>query len=114
VIRRFALPIAVLVVLAALAVSIRSVLAQPGGLPGKPGGGYYPADMPAQVGRFVVAHASDKQIVILDTVTGKLYRATDSDFHKASEIPKVKMPGMPPFAPDPRGGIGVEPPKEDK
>jgi hypothetical protein len=107
VIRRFTLPIAVLAGLVVLAVSIRSVPAQPRG----PGGGWPEVGMPAQVGRFVVAHATDKQIVVLDTVTGTLYRATESDLHKASEIPRVKMPGMPPFAPDRRGGIDVKPPK---
>src|SRR5262245_23159840 len=42
-----------------------------------------------QVGRFVVAHASEKQIIILDTTTGKLYKATEKDFEKYSELPKT-------------------------
>jgi hypothetical protein len=90
VVRRIVWPITALVGLVILAVGISTVPAQPG----VPMYG-----MAGQVGRFVVAHASEKQVIILDTTTGKLYRATDSDFKKASELPKVGMPNM-----GPRGG----------
>lgn len=45
-----------------------------------------------QSGRFVVAHATEKQVIILDTGTGKLYKATSADFQKYSELPKMEMP----------------------
>jgi hypothetical protein len=80
-------PITALVGLVILAVGISTVPAQP--QPGMSG------MMFGQVGRFVVAHASEKEIIILDTTTGKLYRATDSDFKKASELPKVTRPTGP-------------------
>jgi len=48
-----------------------------------------------QVGRFVVAHATDKQIVILDTTTGKLYKATEKDFAKFSDLPKQEPMDFP-------------------
>ena len=48
-----------------------------------------------QVGRFVVAHASDKQIVILDTTSGKLYKATEKDFQKYSDLPKIEPMEIP-------------------
>jgi hypothetical protein len=54
--------------------------------------------MPGQTGRYVVAHASEKQIVILDTTSGKLYKATSEDYRKYSELPKMEMPR--PFLPD--------------
>ncbi len=97
-VHRIVWPITALVGLIILAVGISTVPAQPGmgmmyGMP--------------QVGRFVVAHASEKQIIILDTTTGKLYKATDADFKKASEMPKVEMPRMP-GGPD----RGFTPPKD--
>lgn len=45
-----------------------------------------------QVGRFVVARADKDAIVILDTMTGKLYKATDADMKKFSDLPKVEGP----------------------
>jgi hypothetical protein len=42
-----------------------------------------------QAGRFVVAHSSPERIVILDTATGQVYVATERDFKKMSEMPKV-------------------------
>jgi len=41
------------------------------------------------VGRFVVARATKQEIVILDTATGQLYKATPNDFKKFSELPKI-------------------------
>ena len=61
-----------------------------GGMPGMPG-------MP---GRFVVAHASANQVLILDTATGQVYRAKEDEFKKLSELP--------------RGGHDVEPPARDR
>jgi hypothetical protein len=105
VVRRIVWPITALVGLVILAVGISTVPAQP-----RPGMG---GMMFGQTGRFAVAHASDKQIIILDTTTGKLYKATESDYLKASAIPKVETPGgfgppkdfKPPFK-------DVKPPKD--
>jgi hypothetical protein len=47
-------------------------------------------------GRFTVAHASEKRIVILDTATGKLYQAKDADLLPISDLPKVGQPPRPP------------------
>jgi hypothetical protein len=107
VVRRIVWPITALVGLVILAVGISTVPAQP-----RPGMG---GMMFGQVGRFAVAHASDKQIIVLDTTTGKLYKATESDYLKASAIPKVETPGgfgppkdfKPPFK-------DVKPPKDFK
>jgi len=41
-----------------------------------------------QVGRFVVARADKDNIIILDTTSGKLYKATEKDFQKFSDLPK--------------------------
>src|SRR5262249_56312639 len=38
-------------------------------------------------GRFVVAHASATQVLILDTTTGKVYKAGEKDFKPMSELP---------------------------
>ncbi len=46
-------------------------------------------------GRFTVAHASEKHIVVLDTVTGKLYEAKPKDLLPYPELPKVGEPGRP-------------------
>lgn len=46
-------------------------------------------------GRFVVAHATEKQIVILDTATGQLYKATDKDIKAYKDLPRpgpVRVP----------------------
>jgi hypothetical protein len=47
-------------------------------------------------GRFAVAHATEKRIVILDTATGKLYQAKESDLLPFSDLPKVGEPGRAP------------------
>jgi hypothetical protein len=47
-------------------------------------------------GRFAVAHASEKRIVILDTATGKLYQAKESDFLPYADLPKFGDGGRPP------------------
>jgi hypothetical protein len=49
-------------------------------------------------GRFTVAHASEKRIVILDTATGKLYQAKESDLLSYADLPKFGEAG-----PRPRG-----------
>jgi hypothetical protein len=46
-----------------------------------------------QVGRFVVAHANDARIVLLDTATGQLYAAMGEDWKKHREIPRPPEPG---------------------
>jgi hypothetical protein len=69
--------------------------------PFMPGPGFGPAH-----GRFTVAHASEKRIVILDTATGKLYQAKESDLLPFSDLPKVGESGRPARgngAPRPRG-----------
>jgi hypothetical protein len=77
---RIVWPIAGLLGVAILALSIRTLPGQgPGPMP----------YMMGQVGRFVVAHATEKQIVILDTSTGQLYKASSDDFKKFSELPKT-------------------------
>jgi hypothetical protein len=81
---RIVWPIAGLLGVAILALSIRFLPAQ-GPMP----------YMMGQVGRFVVAHATEKQIVILDTSTGQLYKASSDDFKKFSELPKVGTPYQP-------------------
>jgi hypothetical protein len=47
-------------------------------------------------GRFSVAHASEKRIVILDTATGKLYQAKESDLLPYADLPKFGEAGRPP------------------
>jgi hypothetical protein len=96
---RIVWPITVLVGLVILVVGISSMSAQRP----QPGGSFI--NLPPQTGRFVVAHASADKVLVLDSVTGKIYRVTESDFKKASEMPKVGMPMMPfnPFTDKDRG-----------
>jgi hypothetical protein len=54
-------------------------------------------------GRFTLAHASDKHIVVLDTATGKLYEAKPKDLLPYSELPKVGEPGRSPRGDGPDG-----------
>jgi hypothetical protein len=50
--------------------------------------------IPPQVGRFVLVKVDGKNIILLDTVTGDLYKATENDVKKYSDRPKVGvMPG---------------------
>jgi len=85
--RRYLWPLAGLLAVLVLTVShVNDTTAQKATLPFVGGG---------QVGRFVVAHASDKQIVILDTTSGKLYRATEKDFLKYSDLPKQEPMKIP-------------------
>jgi hypothetical protein len=50
-----------------------------------------PVYIPPMSGRFAVAHATATTFIILDTATGKLYKAGEADLLKASEMPKVGM-----------------------
>ena len=77
---RIVWPVAGLLGLVLLAVGISTVPAQVRPMPFL---------APRQVGRFVVAHATEKQIIILDTTTGKLYKAGRDDFQKYSDLPKI-------------------------
>ena len=75
----------------------QSTAQRPGsGMPGMPGG------MPGMPGRFVVANASSSQVLILDTATGRVYRAKDDDFEKMSELPRIG------------GGADARPPARDR
>jgi len=78
---RFLWPVGGVLALLVLAVSFNSTPAQR--TPAIPIFG-------GQVGRFTVAHAGEKQIIILDTTSGKLYKATEKDFQKYSELPKTE------------------------
>ena len=88
--RRILWPVvAVLVVLVALA-----FLASPGSAQRDPGpfGVLGP-----RVGRFTVAHASADAVLVLDTATGKVYKAGKDDFKKMSELPKIEEAPRRPF-----------------
>lgn len=75
---------------------------QPGGGAGGMGGGMGMGFGGPQVGRFVVVPLAGRPlrggdgpaIVLLDTATGKLYRATEKDFLSASDLPKIGEGGM--------------------
>jgi len=78
------------VVLAGLIVGLAQLVAQPRPPLDRPG-----VNMPfAPAGRFVVASVQDRtgNIIILDTATGDLYKATPEDFKKFSDRPKVGGP----------------------
>jgi hypothetical protein len=53
-----------------------------------------------QVGRFTVAHATATKVIILDTMTGQVYKAEEGDFKKASSLPKVGEGFRPTGPPD--------------
>ncbi len=57
--------------------------------------GPMPGSGPAP-GRFVVAFSSATRIVVLDSATGKLYQAKESDFLDIANLPKVDQPPPPP------------------
>jgi hypothetical protein len=86
---RIVWPIAALLGLIVLVVGISNVPAQ------RFGGGAMYSPYPPQPGRFAVAHATATRVIILDTATGKLYRATEDDFSKMSDLPKFGMPPGP-------------------
>ena len=54
----------------------------------RPGGGGGGA--PGMPGRFVVAHASAHQVLVLDTATGQVYRVPSDDFKKLSDLPRME------------------------
>jgi hypothetical protein len=94
VIHRIVWPITALLGVIVLAIGINNVVGQrPPGL-----GGYSP--YPPPVGRFVVAHANENRIIILDTGTGKLYKATENDFGKMSDLPRFATPTPMTYPPD--------------
>ena len=78
--------------LVCLGLVLTNVSAQPAARPPVIGPGM-------QAGRFVVAHSTPERIVILDTATGQVYVATERDFKKMSEMPKVGSDRLirPPF-----------------
>jgi hypothetical protein len=55
-----------------------------------------PAASGPQTGRFQVAHVTATRIIILDTMTGQLYQATDDDIKKYAELPRIELPPAPP------------------
>jgi hypothetical protein len=85
----------------ALAFAIGSAYAQRIVRGGEGGGGVGVAAF-AMPGRFTVAHGSADAVLILDTATGKVYRAGKDDFKKMSELPKINegLPGVGPRDPD--------------
>ncbi len=91
--RRFLWPAIGAVALVVLALSIGSTPAQPGGMFGGP-----------RPGRFVVAHASATQVLILDTATGNIYKAGEKDFKAFAEIAKAVEGGGFPGGPFPKDG----------
>jgi hypothetical protein len=80
--RKFILLLAGVVLFGALLIGTAWVSAQ------RPGGGAMAFFPGPSVGRYVVAHSSAKQIVILDTATGDLYKATPDDYKSLKERPK--------------------------
>jgi hypothetical protein len=99
---RIVWPVVALLGLVFLAIGISTVLAQ-----WPPQQNFFGV----QPGRYSVAHATAKEIVILDTGTGKLYKATESDFLKYSELRKDKpAPRQPPPDKDKLGGPPPPPP----
>jgi hypothetical protein len=91
--RKFVLFLAGIVLLVALSAGTAWVSAQRtgGGMPFFPG---------PPVGRYTVAHYSAKQIVILDTATGDLYKATPDDYKSLKERPKPQPIALPDRFPD--------------
>jgi hypothetical protein len=55
-----------------------------------------PMMMGPHAARFVAAHATEKRIVVLDSATGKLYQAKESDLLPISSLPKFDQPPPPP------------------
>lgn len=53
-------------------------------------------------GRYVVAHGSATQVLILDTATGRVYKVTEKEFKPSSELPRVFEGPRPPFRDGPR------------
>ena len=108
--RRFLWPLGGLLALVILAASFSHTPAQRGPMQFFGGG---------QVGRFVVAKTGDDKgapyVIILDTTSGKLYKATEKDFLKYSELPKVEpMDFQLPFFDKDKGPKDKAPPPKDK
>ena len=76
---RFLWPLAGLLGIAGLMLMFTTSSAQP-----MAGGGW------GISGRFVVAHATDKQVLVLDTATGQVYSVTE--FKAAADMPKLVGP----------------------
>jgi hypothetical protein len=73
-----------------LVIAISTTPAQPGGF-----GGF------RMSGRFVVAHATATQVLILDTTTGSIFKAGEKDFKAYSELAKsLEGGGFPGFGKD--------------
>lgn len=105
---RIVWPIVGVLGLLALLIAFNTTSAQP-----KPGMTWVPPGIAPPSGRFTVAYHSEKTIVVLDTATGKLYKATDKDFLPLSKLPKleggmVPMPAVPPLL-DPKKDEKKEP-----
>jgi len=95
--RRILWPAVGVVAVVALWWATPSTPAQPGG----PWGRFQPT------GRFVVAHASATQVLILDTTTGTIFKAGEKDFKAFADLAKMMEEGgggPPPFPKD--GGFG--------
>src|SRR5262245_20933905 len=85
-------PVAGIIALLVVVLAVSFSGAQRPERPALPGmGGMLPMQ-----GRFVVAHASATQVLILDTVTGKVYKAGEKDFKPVSELPRTfEIPAPP-------------------
>jgi hypothetical protein len=84
-----------LVVLAGAAAWSARTPAQPFPRPEMPG-----FTGPMSVGRYAVARADGTTIIILDTVTGDLYKATEKDLKDYKSRPKMGGPSFPTFPKD--------------
>jgi len=85
--RTFWLAASAVALLVGLVLAINYATAQP---PRPPMGGGFGGMFGPQSGRFICAYGSASEVIVLDTATGKLYRAERKDFHKMSELPKVQ------------------------
>jgi hypothetical protein len=64
-----------------------------------------------RAGRFTVAHASADAVLVLDTATGKVYKAGKDDFKKMSELPKIEEGARPVFPKEREKKDGDVPPR---
>jgi hypothetical protein len=67
----------------------------------------------AQTGRFVVARVHGDDVILLDTATGDLYKATPADYKKYSDRPRVGT-GRLPFGRDGAKDRKEAPRREEK